>query len=99
MLIETFEESIKSPFESEYSIRVSQPTTTLEHCRVYYAGKQMTTIDSGKAVYEALLVKGGALNFRIPRAFAIAPEELVLVQDGERKIREAKFGGLTHSHG
>lgn len=99
MTVEVFNEPIKTPLESEWSIRVrSVGNTLLEHCRVQFGGQGIHTIDSQKrGVWEAMLTKGGAVNFRIPIITPVADDAWVVVLDGERVIRKDRFGTLPHT--
>jgi len=96
--VEVFNESIKVPLESEWTIRVrSVENTLLEHCKVQYAGRDIHTIVGGKGVWEAMLTKGGGLNFRIPAVVPIADDSWVVVLDGDRVIRKDQLGTLPHT--
>jgi len=79
-----------TPLESDWSIRVrSVENTLLEQCKVQYAGRGIHTInEQKKGVWEAMLTKGCAINFRIPAITPIADDAWVVVLDGSGVIRE-----------
>lgn len=76
--VERFQESVSSPVESAWSIRVLRPSQTIEHCSVQLLFPSTGSNYSDQRVYlpvwnrkdvftECKIPKDGGANFRIPK--------------------------------
>lgn len=95
--LETFQESLSSPFATNWTIRV-WGKKRLEHLRVMFDGVPLKVFESLTEVREdVLLVKGGGLNFRVPSNHPVSTASKVVILDGSKIIEERAWGSIPQT--
>ncbi len=87
---------MEQPIQTVWSIRVTNPSKTIEHCAVSIDGTQLPVANGGAIPLETKISVGGAHNFRVPTSInpfggVVKDFATVTVKDGKRTIKKAKF--------
>jgi hypothetical protein len=96
-ILQRFQESVKKPIPSEWSIRILHPDKPIEKCRVLLGGKPLPWWNSNEPSFEQTIVAYGGGNVRVPIDWEKVGAE-VKIMDGENTLRIVKFGEITKAN-
>jgi hypothetical protein len=78
---------VMTPYDSDYAIMVRSVDRTLDKCRMYCGGTQLSAVDAaGNSRTELPLTLGSSLTFRIPSSLHIQKQTSVELRDGDTTI-------------
>jgi hypothetical protein len=92
--LEAREERMSLPISSDWAV-VVDARESIERCRVFYNGFQLSTIDHlAKVRSELRMPPDSEQSFHIPDSMEIDDAYSVKVMDGERLLRSTTFGSI-----
>jgi hypothetical protein len=85
--LDTVQESIKSPIDSNLGIRIMLNNKPIEKCKVFYNGKELPWgIVRGKIQTEQYVITNGGAHFLIP-VNAEDGEAIVVIKNGNKTLK------------
>ncbi len=93
-ILQKFQETVKEPIASNWSIRILHPNKLVEKCQIFWNEIPLPWWDSPEErIFQRTIVVGGGGNVRVPEGLELG-DATITVKDGKKKLKARKFSDI-----